>query len=71
MNIKTKEILALEFTDEMVNGGKVVDKLLKHVLKATMMVRLLQSSLFWPMVHMIPMRCSNTLRKTKSNLESR
>lgn len=34
VNIKTKEILALEVTDERVHDGKVMDKLLKHVLKS-------------------------------------
>jgi transposase len=33
VSIKTKEILALEVTDERVHDGKVMDKLLKHVLK--------------------------------------
>ena len=32
MNIKTKEILALEVTDEKVHDGKVMRKLVKHVL---------------------------------------
>jgi transposase len=34
VNIKTKEILALKVTDERVHDGKVMDKLLKHVLKS-------------------------------------
>ena len=34
VNIKTREILALEVTDERVHDGKVMDKLLKHVLKS-------------------------------------
>jgi hypothetical protein len=34
VNTKTKEILALEFTDERVHDGKVMDELLKHVLKS-------------------------------------
>ena len=34
VNIKTKEILALEVTDERVHDGKVMDKLIKHVLKS-------------------------------------
>jgi transposase len=33
VNIKTKEILALEVTDERVHDGKVMDKLIEHVLK--------------------------------------
>jgi len=33
VNVKTREILALEVTDERVHDGKVMDKLLKHVLK--------------------------------------
>ena len=34
VNIKTREILALEVTDERVYDGRVMDKLLKHVLKS-------------------------------------
>ena len=34
VNIRTKEILALEVTDEGVHDGKVMDELLKHVLKS-------------------------------------
>ena len=34
VNIKTKEILALEVTDESVHDGKVMDNLLKRVLKS-------------------------------------
>ena len=34
VNIKTNEIIALEVTDEKVHDGKVMDKLLKHVLKS-------------------------------------
>ena len=34
VNIKTKEILALEVTDERVHDGKVMDKLIEHVLKS-------------------------------------
>ena len=34
VNIKTKEILALEVTDERVHDGRVMDKLLEHVLKS-------------------------------------
>ena len=34
VNIKTKEILALEVTDEGVHDGKVMDKLIEHVLKS-------------------------------------
>jgi hypothetical protein len=33
VNIKTKEILALEVTDEKVHDGKVMSKLIEHVLK--------------------------------------
>jgi len=33
VNIKTKEILALEVTDERVHDGRVMDKLLKRVVK--------------------------------------
>ena len=33
VNIKTKEILALEVTDEKVHDGKVMLKLIEHVLK--------------------------------------
>ncbi len=32
MNIKTKEILALEVTDEKVHDGKMLKKLVKHIL---------------------------------------
>ena len=32
VNIKTKEILALEVTDEKVHDGKMMKKLVKHVL---------------------------------------
>ena len=34
VNIKTKEILALEVTDERVYDGRVMDKLIEHVLKS-------------------------------------
>ena len=34
VNIKTKEILALEVTDERVHDGRVMDKLIEHVLKS-------------------------------------
>ncbi len=34
VNIKTKEILALEVTDEGVHDGKVMDKLIEHILKS-------------------------------------
>jgi hypothetical protein len=34
VNTKTKEILALEFTDEKIHEGKIMDKLLKHLLKS-------------------------------------
>ena len=34
VNTKTKEILALEVTDERVHDGKVMDKLVEHVLKS-------------------------------------
>ncbi len=33
VNIKTKEILALEVTDEKVHDGKVMPKLIEHILK--------------------------------------
>ncbi len=33
VNIKTKEILALEVTDEKVNDGKVLKKSVDHILK--------------------------------------
>jgi hypothetical protein len=33
VNIKTKEILALEVTDEKVHDGKVMSKLIEHILK--------------------------------------
>lgn len=33
INIKTKEILALEVTDEKVHDGKVMPKLIEHILK--------------------------------------
>jgi len=33
VNIKTKEILALEITDEKVYDGKVMPKLIEHILK--------------------------------------
>jgi hypothetical protein len=33
VNIKTKEILALEVTDEKVHDGKVMPRLIEHVLK--------------------------------------
>ncbi len=33
VNIKTKEILALEVTCEKVHDGKVMDKLIEHILK--------------------------------------
>jgi DDE family transposase len=32
VNIKTKEILALEVTDEMVHDGTILKKLINHVL---------------------------------------
>jgi len=34
VNTKTREILALEVTDERVHDGKVMDKLIEHVLKS-------------------------------------
>ena len=33
VNTKTKEILALEVTDEKIHEGKVTDKLIEHILK--------------------------------------
>jgi len=33
VNIKTKEILALEITDEKVYDGKVMPRLIEHILK--------------------------------------
>src|SRR4051812_37586945 len=33
VNIKTKEILALEVTDEKLHDGKVMPRLIEHVLK--------------------------------------
>ena len=33
VNIKTKEILALEVTDEKVHDGKIMPKLIEHILK--------------------------------------
>ena len=33
MNIKTKEILALEVTDEKVHDGRNYAKLIEHILK--------------------------------------
>ena len=33
VDIKTKEILALEVTDEKVHDGKIMPKLIEHVLK--------------------------------------
>ena len=40
MNIKTKEILALEVTDEKVHDGKVMDKLIEHILKSNKDVKI-------------------------------
>jgi DDE family transposase len=35
VNIKTKEILALEVTDEKVHDSKTIGKLVKHILDKT------------------------------------
>ncbi len=42
VNIKTKEILALEVTDEKVHDVKVMPKLIEHILKKT--ITILKSS---------------------------
>ena len=40
VNIKTKEILALEVTDEKVHDGKMLKKLVNHVLMTVPAVRI-------------------------------
>jgi Transposase DDE domain len=34
VNVKTKEILSFEITDEKIHDGKVMDKLVEHILKS-------------------------------------
>lgn len=55
VNTKTKDVLALEVIDEKVHGGKVMCKLVDHVLKqnnVTDAADMRQMSKQWKMAHM-------------------
>jgi hypothetical protein len=65
VNIKTKEILALENTDGRVHDGKVMYYLLKHILKSNNKGATAKIKSVLADVRMTPMRTSNTMRKTK------
>ena len=54
VNIKTKEILALEVTDEKGYDGKMMKKLVEHVLDYRKIITK-RANVFWLMEPMTPM----------------
>ena len=58
INIKTKQILALEVTDEKVHDGKVIKQLIEQVLNNNHNIKI--KSFISVMEPMIVMRISNT-----------
>ena len=61
VNIKTKEILALEVTDEKVNDGRMLKKLVNHVLDNRGIM--IESVLAIYGVHMIQTQTFNFLNR--------